>query len=63
MYPEEVESAPKRFAICKRNDWMINNSDIVVTFVTRNYGGASKYKELAKKKGRKIIELSELMIC
>ncbi len=57
ILPEGVENVPRKFAISYRNQWMIQQSDIVVTYVRRNYGGAYKYKELAKKKGKKVIEI------
>lgn len=57
IYPEGLENVPKRFAISYRNKWMIEHSDMVVAYVKRNYGGAYKYKELAKKKGKKVIEV------
>ena len=57
ILPEVIEEVPKRFAISYRNQWMIQQSDIVVTYVRRNYGGAYKYKEMAKKKGKKVIEV------
>ena len=59
IYPEGIESAPKRFAISLRNKWMIEQSDIVVTYVTHNFGGAAQFKELAKKRRKIIIKLSE----
>ena len=34
IYPEGLETVPKRFAISWRNKWMIQQSDIVVTYVT-----------------------------
>lgn len=51
-YPEGIELVPKRFAICFRNKWMIEQSDVVVTYVVRGYGGAAKFAELARKKGK-----------
>jgi len=33
IYPEGLETVPKRFAISWRNKWMIEQSDIVVTYV------------------------------
>lgn len=59
IFPEGIETAPKRLAICKRNEWMTRQSDIVVTYVTRNFGGAWKFKTLSEKQGEIIIELSE----
>lgn len=60
IYPEILEQTPPKYAINKRNEWMINNSDYVVTFVNRTIGGAAKFKEIAVKKGKYVIELSEL---
>jgi hypothetical protein len=37
---------------------MIEAADIVVTYVKHSWGGAAKYKRLAEKKNRRVIELS-----
>ena len=58
IYPEGLETVPKRFAISWRNKWMIEQSDIVVTYVTHSFGGAAQFKELAVKQGKTIYELS-----
>ncbi len=55
---EELENVPKRFAIDRRNMIMLDRADIVVTYVTHSYGGAAKFKNIAKKKGKKVIELA-----
>ena len=57
VYPEGIETVPKRFAINYRNNWMIHQSDIVITFVVKSYGGAAEFKKIAEKQGREIIEL------
>ena len=57
IYPEGLETVPKRFAISWRNKWMIQQSDIVVTYVTHTYGGAWHQKELAEKMGKDISTL------
>lgn len=58
ILPEDIETVPKRFAISYRNKWMLDHSDIVVTYVTHNFGGASQFKDLAERKGKRLIELS-----
>ena len=55
IYPEGIETAPKRFAISYRNKWMIQQSDIVVTYVTHSFGGAAQFKNTAERKGKTII--------
>ena len=59
ILPEGIETVPKRFAISYRNKWMLEQSDIVVTYVTHTYGGAAQFKELAERQGKMVIELSE----
>ena len=59
ILPEGIETAPKRFAISYRNKWMIQQSDVVVTYVTHSFGGAAKFKEMAEKQDKTVIELSK----
>lgn len=56
--PEGVEIGPVKFAIDRRNRWLINNSDYVVTCVRSIVGGAAKYKAIAEKKGKTVINIS-----
>ena len=58
IYPEDLETVPPRYAIDKRNRWLISKADTLITYVTHPFGGAARYKELAKKKGKHVIELS-----
>ena len=58
IYPEGLETIPKRFAISWRNKWMMQQSGIVVTYVTRNFGGAVQFKEMAMKQKKNVVELS-----
>ncbi len=55
IYPDGLEKVPYRSAIIKRNQWMIEHSDIVVVYVRNSLGGAAKFKELAEKKGKMVI--------
>ena len=57
IYPEGLESSPPKFAIDKRNRWMIEKSDYVVCFVTRSFGGATKFRYMDIKKGKTVIDL------
>ena len=54
IYPL-IESVPYRFAINKRNEWMVKNSDIVIAYVKYSWGGAARTLEYAKKKNKFII--------
>lgn len=55
MLPEEIVSVPPRFAIDRRNRWMLERADIVVTYITHGWGGAAKFAEMAAKSGKIVI--------
>lgn len=57
IYPEGLEQVPYRLAIIKRNEWMIERSDFVVTYTAYSQGGAGKFQDIAEKKGKTIISL------
>ena len=62
IFPEGIETVPKRFAISYRNKWMIQQSDYVVTYVVDPVGsGAAQFKALAVKQGKRIIELADAL--
>ena len=58
LFPEGIENVPKKFAISYRNKWMIEKSDYVVAYIMRTFGGAYKFKTMAEKKGKRIINIS-----
>ncbi len=55
-----LESVPLRFAIVKRNEWMVSASDVVVSGVTHDWGGAAKTLAYAKRKHKIIVQYPEL---
>ena len=57
ILPEGIETVPRRFAINHRNKWMLTKSDIVVTYVTRNFGGAWEFEQMAEKAQKYMIYL------
>lgn len=57
IYPEGFENMLPKYAIIKRNEWMIDKSDIIVTYVRHSIGGATKAKEYAERKGKRIINI------
>ena len=58
-YPP-LEKVPPRYAIVKRNEWMVCESDVVISGVTHSWGGASKTLEFAQRKN-KVMWLSLLI--
>lgn len=57
ILPEGIETAPPRFAIDRRNKWMLQHSDYVVTYVTHSVGGAAKFAAEAEKQKKTVINL------
>lgn len=61
IYPP-IETVPPKFAITKRNEWMVSNADLIIAFVKHNYGGAYKTLTWAKRKNKKIINLCDFEV-
>ncbi|MBQ8550843.1 MAG: hypothetical protein IJ426_05825 [Clostridia bacterium] len=59
VYPEELASVLRKFAIDRRNNWMIKRADFVVVCVSHNTGGAAKFKKIAERKNKKVINIIE----
>lgn len=58
ILPEGIEKVPRRFAIFYRNNWMLKQSDYVITYVESSIGSnAAKFKDLAIKRNKKVIDL------
>ena len=53
-----LESVPRKFAILKRNEWMVEETDLVIAYVMYSWGGAAKTLEYAKRKKKQIINLA-----
>lgn len=57
MLPEGIESIHPRYAISWRNNWMLQQSDYVVTYITHSWGGAAQYAKKAKTQKKVMLEL------
>ena len=57
MLPEGIETVHPRFAISWRNNWMLKQSDYVVTYITHSWGGAAQFAEKAERKKKIILRL------
>ena len=58
IYPEGLESVPKRFCIARRNDWLIEHSRYVICYVAHITGGAAQFMEKARRKNRTVINIA-----
>ena len=59
IYPP-LENVPRRFCILKRNEWMVDEADLVIAFVKYSWGGAAKTLEYVKRKKVEFFNLAEL---
>ena len=59
-YPERMESVPRRFAIVKANEMMVNTSDWLIAYVRHGASNSRKILEFAQRRGRiKIIQIGK----
>ena len=63
IFPQELENSIPRFAINKRNNWLINHSDYAICYVTNKFTNSYKWFDKAKKKGLGTVNLGELSKC
>ena len=57
FYPEGQEIGPAKFAIERRNRWMIVVSDCCLCYINHTWGGAYKFARMAKNRGLQVINL------
>lgn len=55
MLPEGIESVHPRYAISWRNNWMLQQSEYVVAYVTHSWGGAAQFARKAASQHKNII--------
>lgn len=58
IYPECLAGVPRRFAIDRRNRYMIDRSDVVITYVRTSIGGAAKFADIAVRKNKRVINIA-----
>ena len=54
LYPP-LENVPRRYAILRRNEYMVDHADVVVAYVVYSFGGAGKTLKYAERKQKRII--------
>lgn len=57
MLPEGIELVHPRYAISRRNNWMLQQSDFVIAYVAHSWGGAARYMQKAIRSGKIVINL------
>lgn len=57
IYPP-IETVPQKYAITKRNEWIVGVADLIVVYVNNKFGGAYNAYIHAKRKGKQIVVFS-----
>ena len=57
MLPEGIETVHPHYAISWRNNWMLRQSDYVVTYITRSWGGAAQFANKAIRQAKNVINI------
>ena len=59
LIPSELDGIHYKAAIKARNRWMVDNSDYIVSYVYREFGGAYDAVQYAKRQGKEIYNTIE----
>ncbi len=59
IIPPAIIGVHYKRAITARNRWMVDNSDLIISYIVRDYGGASDTIKYAKRMNKNIIFLAE----
>ena len=62
FYPEGQEIGPAKFAIERRNRYLIDSADICLCYIDHTFGGAYKFARMAKNRGLQVINLGTAVI-
>lgn len=57
LIPVELMGCHYRSAIARRNRWLVEQSDTIITYVKRDYGGAYITQKYAEQTGLTVIDL------
>ena len=60
FYPEGMELGPTKFAIERRNRYLIKTADTCLCYINRTFGGAYKFARMAKNRGLQVINLGSV---
>ena len=57
VYPP-LEKVPPRLAIVRRNRWMVDQADVIISYVTHSWGGAADMLRYAVKSNKRVIYIN-----
>ena len=57
FFPQELDSVPPRFAVSKRNDWMLKHASVLIAYQRHRFSNTERYVKLARKRGLTVIDI------
>lgn len=57
-YPEGLELVHPKYAITRRNRWLVEQCDIVLCYITHSWGGAAQFVKKAERSKKRIINIA-----
>lgn len=59
VFCEGMERALPRFAVSKRNDWLLKNADMLIAYVSHRFSNCEKLLSRARKREIRILNLAD----
>ena len=59
IIPSILDGVHPKGAITKRNRWMVDESELIIAYITRDYGGAYNTVKYASRSNKRIINISK----
>ena len=59
---EGLELVPAKFAISKRNEWLVKKADTAIVYYKHTFSNTYKLAEKAKKRGLKVINIADIVL-
>lgn len=60
IYPEGIESVPKKYAISYRNNRIVKQADMIICYIIHDFGGAAQFVKKAENKGKIVYNVANL---
>mgnify|MGYP003304176659 CR=1 FL=1 len=59
VFPEELAGVMKKFAIVKRNEYLLKKASVVIAYSKHSFSNSYKWIENARKRGLTIINMAD----
>lgn len=56
-----LEKVPRKFAILRRNEWMVSQSDFIIFYVRHDWGGAARALSYAVSHKKNFVNIAEAL--